>query len=125
MVGSTLTTGIVLLPFLYLQGDARAAFVPFAAAFSLALAWSVVSAVLLVPALGQGHGVRQAHWPRAKRAYTRVVISLLRWRWATLTATVVVPTPFLAPATTTICNCAGSAHGSVLSTFDNRRNFSA
>ena len=90
VVGSTLTTGIVLLPFLYLQGDARAAFVPFAAAFSLALAWSVVSAVLLVPALGQGHGVRQAHWPRAKRAYTRVVISLLRWRWATITGTVVV-----------------------------------
>ena len=66
VVGSTMTTGIVLLPFLYLQGDARAAFVPFAAAFALALGWSVVSAVLLVPALGQGHGVRQAHWPRAR-----------------------------------------------------------
>jgi hydrophobic/amphiphilic exporter-1 (mainly G- bacteria), HAE1 family len=90
VVGSTLTTGIVLLPFLYLQGDARAAFVPFAAAFSLALAWSVVSAVLLVPALGRGHGVRQAHWPRARRAYTRLVISLLRWRWITLTGTVTV-----------------------------------
>jgi multidrug efflux pump subunit AcrB len=88
VVGSTMTTGIVLLPFLYLQGDARAAFVPFAAAFALALAWSVVSAVLLVPALGSGHGIRQVHWPRARRAYTRLVVGLLRWRWVTLTGTV-------------------------------------
>src|SRR4029079_19400718 len=78
VVGSTMTTGIVLLPFLYLQGDARAAFVPFAAAFALALAVAVVSAVLLVPALGHGHGIRQAHWPRARRAYTRMVIGLVR-----------------------------------------------
>jgi multidrug efflux pump subunit AcrB len=90
VVGSTMTTGIVLLPFLYLQGDARAAFVPFAAAFALALGWSVVSAVLLVPALGMGHRVRQAHWPRARRAYTRLVVSLLRWRWATLLGTCIV-----------------------------------
>ena len=90
VVGSTLTTGIVLLPFLYLQGDARAAFVPFAAAFALALAWSVVSAVLLIPALGAGHRIRQAHWPRARRAYAQLVVSLLRWRWATLLGTVAV-----------------------------------
>ena len=90
VVGSTLTTGIVLLPFLYLQGDARAAFVPFAAAFALALGWSVVSAVLLIPALGAGHRIRQAHWPRARRAYAHIVISLLRWRWATLLGTVAV-----------------------------------
>ena len=90
VVGSTLTTGIVLLPFLYLQGDARAAFVPFAAAFALALAWSVVSAVLLVPALGAGHRVRQAHWPRARRMYARLVIALLRRRWATLIGAVAV-----------------------------------
>ena len=90
VVGSTLTTGIVLLPFLYLQGDARAAFVPFAAAFALALTWSVISAVLLVPALGAGHRVRQASWPRARRLYTRLVVSLLRWRWATVAAVVAV-----------------------------------
>lgn len=90
VMGSTLTTGIVLLPFLYLQGDARAAFVPFAAAFALALACSVISAVLLVPALGQHHGIRQASWPRARRAYARVVIALVRWRWATLVVTVAV-----------------------------------
>jgi hypothetical protein len=32
VLGSTVTTGVVLLPFLYLQGNARAAFVPFAVA---------------------------------------------------------------------------------------------
>ncbi|HVH39451.1 MAG TPA: efflux RND transporter permease subunit, partial [Gemmatimonadaceae bacterium] len=37
IVGSTLTTAVVLFPFLYLQGNARAAFFPFAAAFTLAL----------------------------------------------------------------------------------------
>src|SRR4029434_1559636 len=51
---------------------------------------SVSSAVLLVPPLGHGHGVRQAHWPRARRAYTRLVVSLLRWRWVTLTGTIAV-----------------------------------
>lgn len=90
VVGSTLTTGIVLLPFLYLQGDARAAFMPFAAAFALALAWSVISAVLMVPALGMNHGLRPAHWPRARRIYARVVIGLLRWRAATLAVAVLM-----------------------------------
>jgi multidrug efflux pump subunit AcrB len=90
VVGSTLTTGIVLLPFLYLQGDARAAFMPFAAAFALALTWSVVAAALLVPALGHNHGIRQTHWPRARRAYTKLVVASLRWRWATLAGTVAV-----------------------------------
>ena len=37
VAGSTLTTVVVLFPFLYLQGNARAAFVPFAAAFAIAL----------------------------------------------------------------------------------------
>src|SRR5690606_16288119 len=35
VLGSTLTTAVVLFPFLFLQGDARAAFTPFAAAFAL------------------------------------------------------------------------------------------
>ena len=54
IIGSTLTTAVVLFPFLYLQGNARAAFVPFAAAFVIALGWSVVTALLVVPALGKG-----------------------------------------------------------------------
>lgn len=84
VMGSTLTTAVVLLPFLYLQGNARAAFVPFAAAFALALGWSVLSALILVPALGAGHGAATGHWPRLDRAYRWTLIRLLRWRWATL-----------------------------------------
>ncbi len=87
VVGSTLTTAVVLFPFLYLQGDTRAAFVPFAAAFLMALFWSVGTALVLVPAVGQG-GNRRAHgWPRLSRVYERIVNRLLRWRWATVSHT--------------------------------------
>ena len=84
VVGSTLTTAVVLFPFLYLQGNARAAFMPFAAAFLLALGWSVVSAVVMIPAVGGGHGMSRKGWRRSHRWYTGVVVRLLRWRWATL-----------------------------------------
>ncbi len=84
VVGSTLTTAVVLLPFLYLQGNARAAFVPFAAAFALALGSSVLSSLIMVPALGAGHGVARGGWPRLDRAYRWVLITLLRWRWVTI-----------------------------------------
>jgi hydrophobic/amphiphilic exporter-1 (mainly G- bacteria), HAE1 family len=88
VMGATLTTAVVLLPFLYLQGNARAAFMPFAAAFALALGWSVLSSVVMLPALGQGHGLARRGWPRLDRAYRRVVIGLLRWRWVTLGLTI-------------------------------------
>jgi HAE1 family hydrophobic/amphiphilic exporter-1 len=84
VAGSTLTTGVVLFPFLYLQGNTRAAFVPFAAAFLLGLAFSVVSAVVMIPAVGGGHGMSRRTWRRLHRGYTRSVMGLLRWRWATL-----------------------------------------
>lgn len=84
LLGATMTTAVVLFPFLYLQGNARAAFVPFAAAFALALGCSVLSAVLMIPALSAGHGASKLHWPRVNRFYRHVVIRLLRWRWVTL-----------------------------------------
>lgn len=87
IVGSTLTTAVVLFPFLYLQGNARAAFFPFAAAFTLALACSVVSALLMIPALAGGHGLKETHWPRMQRSYGWMVKKTLRWRWVTLTLT--------------------------------------
>ena len=90
VVGSTLTTGVVLFPFLYLQGNARAAFVPFAAAFLFALGWSVFTALLVVPALGADASTRNAVWPRARRIYVRTLGLLLRWRAATLVATMLV-----------------------------------
>jgi len=88
IVGSTLTTAVVLFPFLYLQGNARAAFFPFAAAFTLALACSVVSALVMIPALASGHGLKETHWPRAQRAYGWIVKKTLRWRWVTIVLTI-------------------------------------
>ncbi|HJS46453.1 MAG TPA: efflux RND transporter permease subunit, partial [Gemmatimonadales bacterium] len=88
IIGATLTTAVVLFPFLYLQGNARAAFVPFAAAFALALGWSVASAVVFVPAVAGGiarggaRGTRFTRW--LGRGYAWMVVRILRWRWATL-----------------------------------------
>ncbi len=85
VIGATLTTAVVLFPFLYLQGDTRAAFVPFAAAFALALTWSVITALLVVPALGRGGAVKPVTWPRMSKVYRKVLRGTLRWRWATMT----------------------------------------
>ncbi|MDA1080277.1 MAG: efflux RND transporter permease subunit [Gemmatimonadetes bacterium] len=87
VVGATLTTAVVLFPFLYLQGDARAAFAPFASAFVMGMAWSVVAALVMVPALAAGHG-QAAKWGRARKFYGAIVKRTLRWRWATLLFTV-------------------------------------
>ncbi|HET7110423.1 MAG TPA: efflux RND transporter permease subunit [Gemmatimonadales bacterium] len=84
VMGATLTTAVVLFPFLYLQGNARAAFIPFAAAFALALAWSVISALIMIPALGSGHGMHKAGWPRLRHIYGKAVGVLVRWRWVTM-----------------------------------------
>lgn len=88
VLGSTLTTSVVLFPFLYLQGNARAAFVPFASAFIIALVWSVVTALILVPAIGRRVSGTQGGWPRLSRLYDRVTFGLLRWRWGTIAFTV-------------------------------------
>jgi len=85
VLGSTLTTTVVLFPFLYLQGNARAAFFPFAAAFALALACSILSALVMIPALAKGHGLTETHWPRGQRVYGWMVKKTIRWRYVTLT----------------------------------------
>jgi HAE1 family hydrophobic/amphiphilic exporter-1 len=97
VMGSTLTTAVVLIPFLYLQGNARAAFVPFAIAFLLALGWSVAAALLLVPALGparslsgKGPARRGSLARRMRRGYGRLVGGIVRFRWLTLAAAVLV-----------------------------------
>ncbi len=90
VIGSTLTTAVVLVPFLYLQGDSRRAFVPFAAAFVCALGWSLLTALGMVPALGQQLHRARAPWPRLQRAYVRGLIAVLRWRAVALAATVLV-----------------------------------
>jgi HAE1 family hydrophobic/amphiphilic exporter-1 len=90
IIGSTLTTAVVLLPFLYLQGDTRAAFMPFAMAFIFALMWSVFTALFVVPALGKGAAATSAGWPRVRRTYQRLLGYMLRVRWLTLAAAVAV-----------------------------------
>jgi hydrophobic/amphiphilic exporter-1 (mainly G- bacteria), HAE1 family len=90
VIGATLTTAVVLIPFLYLQGDTRAAFVPFASAFALALAWSVVTALVVVPALSRGVGKGARHWRRPFRFYGQLVGGIVRFRRTTMFCTVVV-----------------------------------
>ncbi len=87
VVGSTLTTGVVLFPFLYLQGNARSAFAPFAAAFVFALAWSLFTALLMVPALGAGAMTGRVRWRRTQHFYVKVLGRMLRWRAASLVLT--------------------------------------
>lgn len=84
VLGATLTTTVVLLPFLYLQGNARALFAPFAGAFALALFWSVGTALVFVPAVGRGEEGRPHGWPALARLYSRMVGGTLRWRFATM-----------------------------------------
>jgi multidrug efflux pump subunit AcrB len=90
IIGATLTTAVVLFPFLYLQGNARAAFMPFAAAFTMALAWSVVASVVMIPALASGHRINEASWRRSRRLYARVLAPMSRFRSVTLGLTVVM-----------------------------------
>lgn len=86
VLGSTLTTAVVLFPFLFLQGDARAAFTPFAAAFALALFCSVATALVLIPAVGRG-GVHKGGWSWLAHGYDWTVRHSLKWRWATIVLT--------------------------------------
>jgi hypothetical protein len=84
ILGATLTTAVVLFPFLYLQGNARAAFMPFAAAFTMALAWSVVASVVMIPALASGHHIHETAWRRSRRLYARLLFPVIRFRWVTI-----------------------------------------
>jgi HAE1 family hydrophobic/amphiphilic exporter-1 len=94
VIGSTLTTAVVLFPFLYLQGNARSAFAPFAAAFVVALSWSLFTALLVVPALGHavGHATARGRqrWRWLQRVYLAVLARLLRWRAVSLVSTLAI-----------------------------------
>jgi len=89
VVGSTLTTLVVLIPFLYLQGNARAAFVPFAAAFGLGLIWSVISSVIMIPSVGSGAS-GTAGWTRLGRFYQASLRPLVRWHRVTIGVTILL-----------------------------------
>jgi HAE1 family hydrophobic/amphiphilic exporter-1 len=81
---ATLTTAVVLLPFLYLQGDSRAAFLPFAAGFGLALLWAMATALLLLPALAGTSFRALPRWPRFRRFTAQLLIRTRRWRFTTV-----------------------------------------
>lgn len=85
VLSATLATIVVLLPFLYLQGDARVAFVPFASALAMALGWSALTSLLVVPAIAGNHRDRPAVRWRVRR-YRRFLAGTLRWRWVVLVA---------------------------------------
>lgn len=89
ILGATLTTAVVLFPFLYLQGNARAAFMPFAAAFTMALGWSVLASVVMIPALASGHHIHETSWRRSRRFYARLLFPLIRFRWVTIALTTI------------------------------------
>ncbi len=89
ILGATLTTAVVLFPFLYLQGDARAAFTPFANAFIMALGVSIVSSVVMIPALAKGHRMHEARHPRSRRLYGRLLVRLMRVRYITIALTLI------------------------------------
>ncbi len=84
VISATLTTAVVLFPFLYLQGNARAAFAPFAAAFALALAWSLVASVVMIPAMSGRIGGKMAKWDKTQHVYLKTLRPLVRWRWITI-----------------------------------------
>ena len=90
ILGATLTTAVVLFPFLYLQGNARAAFMPFAAAFTMALGWSVLASVVMIPALATGHRIHETSWRRSRRVYARTLAPLIRFRWVTIGVTAIM-----------------------------------
>lgn len=89
ILGATLTTAVVLFPFLYLQGNARAAFMPFAAAFTMALGWSVLASVVMIPALASGHRIHETSWRRSRRFYARLLFPVIRFRWVTIAFTTI------------------------------------
>ncbi len=84
VLGSTLTTIVVLIPFLYLQGDTRAVFLPFAVSFGMALAFAVFTSVVFIPALAHGHDIQRGRFARLHRWYGKSLVFLLRWRYPAL-----------------------------------------
>ena len=80
---STLTTVVIFIPFLYMTGDLRAYYVPFAAAVSLSLLASLVVAFLFVPAVAGRlkYDPARHHMARLYHAYEKSLQVCIRFRW--------------------------------------------
>lgn len=69
LLGGTLTTAAIFLPMVYLSGELRTLFLPFAALCAFTLVFSLLGATFLVPVLGRFLPVR--HAPRKHRSAWR------------------------------------------------------
>lgn len=61
LLGGTLSTCAVFLPMVYLSGELRSLFAPFAVLSALTLGFSLVASVILIPNLGQTLRVHPTH----------------------------------------------------------------
>ncbi len=77
LLGGTLSTIAVMLPLIYLSGELRTLFVPFAALVSMTLLISLASAALLVPVLGRF--LPEVTEPARARWLRRVTAAPYRW----------------------------------------------
>jgi HAE1 family hydrophobic/amphiphilic exporter-1 len=105
VLASTLTTVIVFIPFVYLQGELRAYYVPLAIVVGMSLLASLFVAFTFIPALAAkvlGSGVRHRFWngtaPRSAgssavpparppiyvRFYAALIRFTIRWPWVTI-----------------------------------------
>ena len=88
IVAATGTNLIVLVPFVYFQGELRAYYLSLAIAVALSLIASLLVAFSFIPALSgrllpQGRAA-DARPPFYERFYSRLVTGTLRWPWLTL-----------------------------------------
>ncbi len=94
VIAASVTNLIVFVPFLYLQGDLRAFYVPFAMTVGLALLASLVAAFTLIPALAARVGPlcaspgaarsRPARGVRPRDLYHDAIVRTIRHPWRTV-----------------------------------------
>ena len=102
LLAATSTTAVVMIPFLYLEGDLRDYYLPFVLAVTLSLVASLVVALTLTPLLSRWslrestpRGERwrelaQATSVRFENAFDRVLAVLLKRAWIPVTVSLVV-----------------------------------
>ncbi len=98
ILASTLTTLIVFIPFVYLQGELRIFYVPLAIAVGMSLLASLLVAFTFIPALAARSLVRgieskngaDVQPPLYVRAYAAMLRVTTRWPWATVAVAAVI-----------------------------------
>jgi HAE1 family hydrophobic/amphiphilic exporter-1 len=92
IIASTITTVVVFIPFLYMTGDLRAYYIPFAAAVSLSLLASLIVAFMFVPATARWLAAPLPSKPLARiySFYKKSLTVCLRFRWPVIAATLIL-----------------------------------